>query len=329
MALNCFIVVGVASIAQTRRFNVPLLRVWGSCTLLLVSFSLSSMPGEAEDSLPCGKGLELRLNSSKSSQGSLVLVEVHSASPLIELKAEWLGQTLRFWREGNPENMHRALLGVDLEQRAGVFPLTLAAQFKTGERLSCSARLSVRAGHFTVEKLRVAHRFVELGPKDLERAEREGQRLRELFARVTPERLWQGSFRLPVNGVPAAGNFGRRRFVNGQPRLPHSGEDFPATAGVPVHAAQRGRVVLAEELFFSGNTVILDHGLGLYTFYGHLESIAVEVGDLVEAGAGLGRVGATGRVTGVHLHWAVRLNEARVNPLQIVALLSVLGSQNP
>ncbi len=89
-----------------------------------------------------------------------------------------------------------------------------------------------------------------------------------------------------------------------------------------MHAAQRGRVVLAAELFFSGQTIVLDHGLGLYTFYGHLESIAVGVGDVVEAGTPLGRVGATGRVTRAHLHWAVRLNEARVNPLQLLTLLS-------
>jgi len=310
----------MASIAQARRFNIGLPRLWRSCTLLLVSFSLLSMPGEAEDSFPCGNGVELHLSSSKSSQGGLVLVEVHSASPLAGLKAEWLGQSPHFWRDGNQENVRRALLGVDLERSAGMFRLTLAAQLESGERLACSALVSVQAGHFAVERLRVGRRFVELSPKDLERAEREGQRLRELFARVTPERLWQGRFRLPVDGVQAAENFGRRRFLNGQPRSPHSGEDFPAPAGALVRAAQRGRVALAEDLFFSGNTVVLDHGLGLFTFYGHLESIAVKVDDMVEAGTPLGQVGATGRVTSAHLHWAVRLNEARVNPLQLVAL---------
>jgi murein DD-endopeptidase MepM/ murein hydrolase activator NlpD len=89
----------------------------------------------------------------------------------------------------------------------------------------------------------------------------------------------------------------------------------------PVHAAQRGRVVLAEELFFSGNTVVVDHGLGIYTFYGHLSEIAVKEGDTVEAGAALGKVGATGRVTGPHLHWGLTVERARVNPLQIVRLL--------
>ena len=312
----------MSNLVETRRSKLARLCFRAAFILVPPGFLLFPIRGEAADPLACGKGVELRLNSSKTTQGGLLLVEVRGKSPLAEVKGEWLGRPLEFWQESNPKNVHRAFLGVDLEQRAGVFPLTLAPQFETGERLSCRARVSVRAGHFAVEKLQVANEFVEPNPKDVERAEQETRRLREIFARVTPERLWRGRFRLPLDGAQAAGNFGRRRILNGEPRSPHSGEDFPAPAGEPVHASQRGRVVLAEPLFFSGNTVVLDHGLGLYTFYGHLESIAVQVGDLVEAGALLGRVGATGRVTGPHLHWAAHLNEARVNPLQIVALLS-------
>jgi murein DD-endopeptidase MepM/ murein hydrolase activator NlpD len=251
-----------------------------------------------------------------------MLVEVRSPSGLVDVKSDWLGQSLQFWPVGSDEKVRRALLGIDLEQPAGKYDLTLNAQTESGEQVSCSAVVSVRAGTFAVEKLRVGQQFVEPSPKDLERAKNEQQRLKELFAQVTPERLWQGSFRVPVSGARAAKNFGRRRILNGEPRTPHSGEDFPAVAGTPVHAAQRGRVVLAEELFFSGNTVVLDHGLGLYTFYGHLESISVKVGDVVKAGGLLGRVGATGRATGPHLHWGVDLNGARVNPLQLVALTS-------
>jgi murein DD-endopeptidase MepM/ murein hydrolase activator NlpD len=271
--------------------------------------------------LACAEGVELRLSSADSVQGGLVLVEVRSARPLSELKAAWVGQPLRFW-QGDTTSTQRALLGVDLEQQSGVFPLTVSAGLEGGQRLACSALVGVEDGKFALEKLQVSRRFVELSRKDLERAQRETQRLLAIFARVTPERLWAGGFRLPLEGAAASGNFGRRRVLNNQPRSPHSGEDFPAPAGTPVRAAQRGRVALADNLFFSGNTVVLDHGLGLYTFYGHLESLAVKEGEVVEAGALLGRVGATGRVTGAHLHWAVRLNRTRVNP---VALPEVLG----
>jgi murein DD-endopeptidase MepM/ murein hydrolase activator NlpD len=97
--------------------------------------------------------------------------------------------------------------------------------------------------------------------------------------------------------------------------------DLPGATGNPIHAAQRGKVVLAEELFFAGNAVVVDHGLGIYTFYGHLSEINVKVGDAVETGDVLGKVGATGRVTGPHLHWGLTVAKARVNPLLIVRLL--------
>ncbi len=173
------------------------------------------------------------------------------------------------------------------------------------------------------ESLKVAPNFVEPNPEQLARAEAERQRLRAIFATLTPERLWDGRFHYPLTGVTTGGNFGKRRILNGKPGSPHSGVDFPAPSGTPVYAPQRGRVVLAEPLYFSGNTVILDHGLGLYTLYAHFESISVQPGDLVDTGALLGKVGATGRVTGPHLHWGATVNRARTNPLQ---LISVLGA---
>jgi murein DD-endopeptidase MepM/ murein hydrolase activator NlpD len=97
--------------------------------------------------------------------------------------------------------------------------------------------------------------------------------------------------------------------------------DFPAPAGTPIHAAQDGRVLLAEPLYFSGNTVIIDHGLGVYTLYGHLSAFGVKAGDAVVAGSVIGKVGATGRVTGPHLHWGLTVNRAKVNALDITRSL--------
>jgi murein DD-endopeptidase MepM/ murein hydrolase activator NlpD len=253
---------------------------------------------------------------------------VRSAKSIDELNAQWSGHKLAFWSDPHDQNIHRALLGVDLEEPAGKYNLSLKAKV-ANEDTGCSVTLTVRAGRFAIERLRVAKQFVNPDPADLARAKHERQRLGELYATVTPERLWKGSFQLPLDGAQKGGNFGRRRVLNGEPGSAHSGVDFAAAAGVPVHAAQRGRVVLAENLFFSGNTVLLDHGLGIYTLYGHFESTAVSAGDLVEAGAILGRVGATGRVTGPHLHWGLVLNGARVNPLQFVALLQASERTTP
>ena len=303
---------------------------------IIMAFAVAVRPGlaaaqvKAWASQDCGSGVSLRLSSSAGSQGGLLQAEVRSAAPLSAIDAKWADHALPFWpaaRTTNPAranapraNVQRALLGIDLERKPGDYEIAFAAQLPGGEQVSCGARVIVKEGKFTVENLKVAPEFVEPNPKDIERAEREGQQLREIFGTTTPERLWRGSFRLPLPGAKNARNFGRRRVLNGQPHSPHTGVDFPAPAGTLIHAAQRGRVMLAENLFFSGNTVILDHGLGVYTFYGHMISISVKAGDIVNAGAILGHVGATGRATGPHLHWGLTVNQARVNPLQIVGL---------
>ena len=306
-----------------------------SCVLLI---SLAGAASLAAESVGCGEGVEVRLRLlgearseaagtavegqalAAAEQGRVVIVEIESAQNLRELQAAWVGQRLHFWQEGGAAVNYRALLGVDLEHETGQFPLTLQAGLAGGGRLACSALVRVEAGQFRLERLRVEPGFVTLSTRDRERAERETNRLQEIFAGVTPERLWSGGFRAPLEAAEGSGNFGARRVFNEESRSPHGGEDFSAPKGTPVLAAGRGRVALAEELFFSGNTVVLDHGLGLYTFYGHLDTLAVEAGAVVEAGAQVGTVGATGRVTGPHLHWAARLNRARVNPLELVAL---------
>jgi murein DD-endopeptidase MepM/ murein hydrolase activator NlpD len=290
--------------------------VLSTAGLLLVGSSL----GRAAATIPCADGLELSLSTQEPSQGGVVLIEVKSTR-LAEIKASWAGQNLHFWYESKPEKAYRALLGVDLRRKARQHPLTVEAKLEDGERVGCSANISIRDGQFAVQHLTVENKFVELSSNDLARSRRETQLLKKIFRAVTSARLWDGGFQAPLQGVEASGSFGKRRILNDQPRSPHSGEDFSAPSGTPVRAPQRGRVVLAEDLFFTGNSVVIDHGLGLYTFYGHLESMAVRIGNVVEAGDLLGGVGATGRVTGPHLHWAARLNNARVNPLSLIAVL--------
>jgi len=292
-----------------------------ACLALSVPASASLVVGRTR----CGSGTELRLSSPQSSQGSLLLVEVRSAKPLKELRGEWTGKETLFWKAGAAANarysVYRALLGVDLELAAGKYDFAVTADAQSGEKLSCHATVAVNAGHFATETLHVEKQFVEPDPEQLKRAQAEQERLREIFGRATPERLWQGNFRIPLDDVTSGKNFGKRRILNGQPGSPHGGLDLPATTGTPVYAAQRGLVVLAEELFFPGDTVVVDHGLGIYTFYGHLSEISVKVGDEVKKGALLGKAGATGRVTGPHLHWGLLVNRARVDPLLIVKLL--------
>jgi murein DD-endopeptidase MepM/ murein hydrolase activator NlpD len=285
---------------------------------------LLSAAARAED---CGGGVELRLSAPETGQGTLLLAEVRSAKPLGEVAGKWSERDVPFWKEiekthgSSGGEVQRALLGVDLEKPAGKYEFTVTAQTQSGEKVSCSTAVEVKEGHFATENLTVKKQFVEPNPRQLARAEAEAKRLREIYDHVTPERLWDGKFRVPLDGEFKGTNFGRRRVLNGKPGSPHSGLDFPAPTGTPVHAAQSGRVVLAEELYFAGNTVIVDHGLGIYTFYCHFSEIDAKVGDAVRAGTLLGKVGATGRVTGPHLHWGLYVERARVNALDIVKLL--------
>jgi murein DD-endopeptidase MepM/ murein hydrolase activator NlpD len=275
----------------------------------------------------CGQGVRLRLSAAEANQGSLVLVEVSSAEALSEVKGEWNGNAIPVWPERAKEKQTRdewrGMLGIDLEHELGKYDFSITVMRSEGAPLSCSASVIVKDGRFATEKLSVAPQFVEPNPEQLARAQEESKRLHEIYATVTPEKLWNGRFRIPLTGAKTGGNFGKRRVLNGEPSSPHSGVDFPAPTGTPVHAAQRGRVVLAEPLYFSGNTVVVDHGLGVYTFYGHLSAIGVKVGDSVEAVAVLGKVGATGRVTGPHLHWGLEVNRARVNALDITKIQSL------
>jgi murein DD-endopeptidase MepM/ murein hydrolase activator NlpD len=160
---------------------------------------------------------------------------------------------------------------------------------------------------------------VDPAAAELERIRTEAARLETIFDTVTvPDHL--ETFVQPIPGV-AGSNFGTRSIFNGEARAPHAGTDFRGATGTPIAAPAGGRVVLAEELFFTGNTVVIDHGLGLYSLLAHLSRIDAHVGDGVVRGTTVGLLGATGRVTGPHLHWTVRLNGARVDPLSLVALL--------
>jgi murein DD-endopeptidase MepM/ murein hydrolase activator NlpD len=214
----------------------------------------------------------------------------------------------------------RVLIGIDLGVRPGRYSVEIAAG---------SARtmypLVVKARAFPTRRLTVDPDLVNPPADALERIARETRELERAWAESSDMRLWDGPFVRPVPD-PANSAFGTRSFYNGEPRTPHGGADFSSPEGTPIATPNAGRVVLAASRYFTGGTVVVDHGLGLFSLFAHLSRIDVKTGDLVKSGAVIGAVGATGRVTGPHLHWAVRANGARVDPL---SLLSVLGYTRP
>ena len=161
---------------------------------------------------------------------------------------------------------------------------------------------------------------VNLSAADLARVREENQRIGALWELSTPRRF-ELPLSAPLESLPEGGRFGSRRFFNNQPRSPHTGADYSAAAGEPVLAVADGMVVLADDFFFSGGSVFLDHGAGLISMYFHLRELAVEQGSEVRRGEVIGSVGQTGRATGPHLHLGLRWRGARVDPSLLLAPL--------
>jgi murein DD-endopeptidase MepM/ murein hydrolase activator NlpD len=248
--------------------------------------------------------------------GEVVALSVDAPAAVTAVSSLWRERPLDFVRVG--AGRWHALIGLDVEEKPGPRRLTLTARRAGAADLTQPYTLTVEPKTWRTRNLKVAARFVNPPASALPRIEKETALLNALFRGARPERLWDGPFAIPVEGVAVSG-FGVRSVFNGQPRAPHNGADFAAGTGTPIHAPAAGVVAYAREFYYSGNTVILDHGFGLYSTMAHLSAFDVKEGARVTRGQLIGKVGATGRVTGPHLHWAVRLSGARVDPESRVA----------
>jgi murein DD-endopeptidase MepM/ murein hydrolase activator NlpD len=249
--------------------------------------------------------------------GELVVVSIALPDAAAHVRVRAFDRDVAAYPAG--DGAWRALVGIDLDVKPGTYPVTVDAG-DGHARAHAVYDLRIGARAFRTRRLTVNEAFVTPPESEAARIEREAKLLADAWQATAGERLWHDPF---VRPVPQEANsaFGTRSIFNGKPRNAHGGADFLSPGGTPIHAPNAGRVLIARNLYFSGNTVVIDHGLGLFSMLAHMSAIDVHEGDRVIAGQLLGRVGATGRVTGPHLHWAVRASGARVDPLSLLALL--------
>lgn len=249
--------------------------------------------------------------------GELVVLTMTSTVPLTAVHARAFDTDITGFAD-DPQHW-RVLVGIDLDAKLGKHPVVVTGASAAGP-VDATYQLTVVAKKFPTRRLKVDEGFVNPPASAMPRIEAEQKEQQAIWAASASERLWSAPFVRPVDD-PANSAFGTRSIFNGQPRGAHSGADFLSPAGRPVKAPNAGRVVLAKNLYYSGNCVIIDHGLGVFTYFAHFSRIDVAVDDIVTPGQVVGLVGATGRVTGAHLHWTLRVSGARVDPLAMLALL--------
>jgi murein DD-endopeptidase MepM/ murein hydrolase activator NlpD len=213
----------------------------------------------------------------------------------------------------------RGVIGVDVFTAPGRHPLTVTIARAGAAPLAVAREVEVITKDFPTRTLTVEPRFVDPPPAEVERLTAEAVRLNRIYATVSP-RSPMVPMREPLRSA-VTGVFGSHSVFNGQARNPHAGVDFRGGVGTPIAAPAAGTVVMAEDLYFTGQTVVIDHGGGMYSILAHMSEIRAQVGQAVGLGDLVGLVGATGRVTGPHLHWSIRLLGNRVDPLSVVRVL--------
>jgi len=252
---------------------------------------------------------KVMIQPNKIGPGDIATVAVKNVVGPVE--GTFRGKRLHFNPAGKT---FKAIIGIDLNQEPGNYPLEIMIN---GKKLRKNIRIVKKK--YPVQRLTLPEGMVTLSPENEARAERELQKIAAIWP-VDSVRIWSGNFINPLPGKEIGTQFGLSRIINNIPKNSHSGVDVTADEGEPVLAPNDGVVVLVDDQFFSGHSVVLDHGQGIYTMFFHLSKINVRYGQAVLKGETIALVGSTGRATGAHLHWGVRLQGAKVDPLELIHL---------
>lgn len=254
--------------------------------------------------------------------GETVVLRVASDAALASVTVRGFGRetsAVRLMAAGEAGEVWQAVLGIDVEVPAGDATVRVAASTAAGASLTADHVVTVAPKTFRQRRLRVAPKYVSPPAAVRARIAREAARLNAIYETLTREHLVTLPFARPVRHRLNS-PFGSQSIYNGQVRGRHLGVDFASPAGAPIGAPAPGRVVLTDDLYYTGQTVVIDHGQGVHTIFAHLRRIGVEEGTRVAPGDVVGEVGSTGRSSGPHLHWSVRVGGARVDPMSLVEM---------
>jgi murein DD-endopeptidase MepM/ murein hydrolase activator NlpD len=254
----------------------------------------------------------------KPVNGSPVLFQVSADSATQAISGTWLGHEVTLARVGTGKLWY-ALAGVPLETAPGTYDLNLTETQAHGKTLRVVQTIKVGRAVYPKITVRVAKQYTQPNPEQVKEAQADKGVKQKTFGALTPEKLWSGPFVPPVS-VGISDVFGTARVFNQEVRSRHQGLDYAAPTGTPVHAVNRGTVILARPLYFEGNCVVVDHGQGLLSLYLHLSEFRVKEGDEVESGQLIGLSGGSGRASGPHLHLAIRWQGVYLNPAILMKL---------
>jgi murein DD-endopeptidase MepM/ murein hydrolase activator NlpD len=287
-----------------------------SIILLQIFFSA---PASATDN----NSFHVQLSSEKISRGDVALVSIQKAGKIQSAKYVWGDIAAEFYYD-REKNRFSAFLPVDLAMLPGEKVLKITATNADGCKTTKDILFEVTDKTFPLQKLTLPEGQVTLSKKDLKRHRREKAVVKKVFSHAVPDKIWNTKFIRPHRGKLST-PFGVRRLINNKPKNPHSGIDLKASQGDPVVSSGDGVVVCVGNHFFSGNSVFIDHGTGIVSMYFHLSAFNVKAGDKVSRGEIIGAIGSTGRSTGPHLHWGVKINKQRIDPLSLLQLFDNHG----
>jgi murein DD-endopeptidase MepM/ murein hydrolase activator NlpD len=262
---------------------------------------------------------DIYLSSPTIPQGDLVLIRLKGVQGL-QPRVTWLNKVIYLIPNQDKTDWY-GFLPADLKAKPEKYPLTIEIRPSSPKK---KIEIAITEKQYGVRRLTLPKKMVDLDADTLKRVRQESGEMKKLWAPPFIEPIWEGPFLRPVQGE-VVGPFGRSSIINEQPRSPHSGVDLRAERGTPVKAMNSGKVVLTGDHFFTGLTVVIDHGGGIQSMYFHLDKILVQEDQKVGKGEVIGLVGSTGRATGPHLHLGVRVNGARVDPLELMTISEQIG----